>query len=112
MSRTTPATVDRDGMFSGGGSPGGASILSWRGDLDGDDQSDVRQIVQIPAGEDGETGRLDDVEVDPLSTLVVEEFRALLNETGADLGELDLSPTAVIRRVVQAYVHLFEDTGD
>ncbi|MCP4248173.1 MAG: hypothetical protein GY778_14100 [bacterium] len=103
------ATSDA-GAFSASNLPVGVDFVIVI-DIDGDGAPDIQQIVHIPAGEDGDEGNLDDVIVDPLSTLVAGRLRQLLADSGIDPEDLHISPTAVVQRVVNAYTHLFEEAG-
>ncbi len=105
-----PNLVDQTGAFTVEDLPVGIDFVVAI-DLDGDDNPDIQQIVQIPADDTGQAGRIDDVVVDPLSTLIVAKLKELLIEHGIDPDELDISPTAVVHRVVDAFIHLFEESG-
>ncbi len=105
-----PGSVDGTGKFLIENLPVGIDIVIAV-DLDGDGQVDIRHIIQIPADETGEAGRIDNVVVDPLTTLIVARLRELFAEHGVDPEELGISPTAVVQRVVDAFIHLFEESG-
>jgi len=105
-----PGSVDQTGAFTAEGFPVGINFVVAV-DLDGDGEPDIEQIVQIPADDTGEAGSLDDVMVDPLTTLIVAKLRDLLIEHGIDPDELDISPTAIVHRIVDAFIHLFEESG-
>lgn len=105
-----PGSVDGTGEFLIENLPVGIDIVIAV-DLDGDGQVDIRHIIQIPADETGEAGHIDNVVVDPLTTLIVARLRELFAEHGVDPEELGISPTAVVQRVVDAFIHLFEESG-
>lgn len=102
--------VETDGTFTADGLPVGVDF-TVQIDLEGDGASELSQIVQIPADETGENGEISDVVVDPLTTLVVAKLRQMFEEAGIDTTQLDISPTAIVRRVVDAFIHLFEESG-
>lgn len=103
-------SVDQVGAFFANGMPVGIDFVVVV-DVDGDGTADIRQFVKIPADESGVEGRLDNVVVDPLTTLVVAKLRQLLEEEGIDVHDLDISPTAIVTRLVDAFTHLFNETG-
>ncbi|RME37385.1 MAG: hypothetical protein D6788_09575, partial [Planctomycetota bacterium] len=105
-----PVPLDASGNFEADGLPVGVDFVV-SADLDGDNAPDVSHVVQIPADETGRAGRLDNVVVDPLTTLIVAQLREFLVEAGVNPDELGVSPTAIVQKVVDSFIHLFEETG-
>ncbi|NOT00910.1 MAG: hypothetical protein HOP29_09800 [Phycisphaerales bacterium] len=103
-------TVNEDGSFTVEDVPVGTDITVC-GDLDGDGICDVESCVNVPAEEGTTEGELTDVRVDPLTTMVLAKLRELIEERGIDPQTLGISPAAVVSRIVDAYTHLFEESG-
>ncbi len=80
-------------------------------DVNGDGKPDLFTIINIPQDGSGETGTLAGVVIDPLSTLVVGRLMHLVNTKGLDLADLDISPSALIARIRDAYENLLDAAG-
>lgn len=104
------ASIDETGAFTVERLPVGVDFVI-AADLQNDGETDIRHIIQIPADETGKAGRIENVVVDPLTTLVVARLRELLAENGGNLDELDISLTVVVQRIVDSFTHLFEESG-
>ncbi len=102
--------VDATGAFSVDGLPVG-TIFVVAVDLDGDGDPDIRHIIQIPADASGTGGQLENIVVDPLTTLIVSKLNSILQQSGIDAAELEVSLTAIVERIVDAFTHLFEESG-
>lgn len=103
--------VGTDGSFELGELPVGVEIV-LNVDVDGDGEADLFTIFSVPADDDSsETGEIDGIVCDPLSTLVYHKFRDLVDNT--ELGSLKalLSFAALIERTRDAFEHMFEDAG-
>lgn len=105
-----PVSVNTDGTVDLSDLPVGMDLVLWV-DLDGDEEADVITIFQIPAEEDGETGSLSDMTVDPLSTLIFARLQQVFEEKGIDWQDLDLSLTGLVERTRDAYENLYYDSG-
>lgn len=103
-------TVDEDGTFEMEHLPVGVDFLVCV-DTDGDGEVDLQHCVLIPKDPDGETGTLDDVNPNPLTTLALAKLKKLLAERGVDISEVTFSPAILINRIVDAYQNLFEEAG-
>lgn len=103
-------TVNEDGSFTIEDVPVGTDITVC-GDLDNDGICDIESCVNVPAEEGTTEGELTGVRVDPLTTMVLAKLRALIEERGIDPQTLGVSPAAVVTRIVEAYTHLFEESG-
>ena len=103
-------SVDPDGTFSVPGLPVGVDIM-LHVDLDGDGEADLTTIINIPKDASADTGTLDDVIVDPLSTVTGAKLDDLLDEEGVNPEELELSLSGLIGRTRDAYEHLYDDAG-
>lgn len=102
--------VNTDGSFEIDGLPVGVDIV-LNIDTDGDGAVDLKTIIHIPQDENGEGGTLDDAHCDPLSTLVLAKLYRILLAQGIDPRQIDISPSALIERIRDAYEHLLEDSG-
>ncbi len=102
--------LESDGTFEAEDLPVGVDFTVCA-DLDADGVCDVQSCVNIPSDDGGTAGTLTDVQVDPLTTLVLAKLHALITEKGLDPLKLPISPVALVTRVVEAYKHLFEETG-
>lgn len=103
--------INADGSFELDGLPVGVDFV-LNIDVDGDGEADLQTFVHIPANDDGTTGELDELVIDPLSTLVLAKFLALLEEQGIQFSDdLELSPSALIHRIRDAFANLFLDSG-
>lgn len=105
-----PVSVDSDGSFTGDGLPVGTDFVICV-DIGSDGTCDLELIVHIPAQEGSNEGILTDIQVDPLTKLVLEKLRQLLEERGINPEDLPISPAAVVARIVEAYANLFEESG-
>ena len=104
------AQMQSDGSFSAGDLPVGVDFVVCA-DIGCDGTCDAESVVNIPADETGDAGTLDGVQADPLTTLALAKLRAMLEEEGVAPEDLPISPAAVIERIVEAYTHLFEESG-
>ena len=102
--------VAPDGTFSADGLPVGTDFTVCV-DVGKDGSCELESCENIPSDGSGNAGRLDGAEVDPLTTIVLAKFRDLLADRGIDPGNLPISPVALVARVVDAYTHLFEESG-
>ena len=102
--------VSTNGSFDLTGLPVGVDIV-LNIDVDGDGTVDLKTFIHIPQAAGAQAGVLADIAVDPLSTLVLAKFLALLDAQGLKPGALDISPSALIERIRDAFEHLFEDSG-
>ncbi len=102
--------VDANGQFSADGLPVGTDFTIC-GDFGNDGICDVESSVNIPAEQGSTRGRLDGVEADPLTTLVLGKLRKLMADLEIKVEDLPFSPAALAARVVDSYVNLFEDAG-
>lgn len=105
-----PVGLNSDGTFAADGLPVGTDFTVCI-DVDNDTTCEIESCVNIPANETGTIGDLPDVQADPLTTLILAKLRDLMEEHGIDPSELPISPVAVVTRVVDAYIHLFEESG-
>lgn len=105
-----PVNVADGGEFTADNLPVGVDFVIAV-DLDGDGSPDIRQIVQIPADASGDAGSIANVVIDPLSTLIVAKLRELFANADINPMDLEISPMAVVHRIVDAYIHLFEESG-
>ena len=105
-----PVSIDTAGTFAASNLPIGENFVISV-DLDGDGNTDISHMVQIPADATGRSGKLDNVVVDPLTTLVVAELRSLFQENGINPDDLGVSLTAIVERVIDSFTHLFEENG-
>ncbi len=99
-----------DGTFEAEGLPVGVDFTVCV-DLDDDGVCDLEASANIPAAGEGYAGELDGAQVDPLTTLILAKLRAMLEAQGIDPAEMPISPVALAARVIEAYTHLFEETG-
>jgi len=102
--------VSASGRFSTNGLPVGVDFVIAV-DLEGDGQTDMEHFVQIPADQDGRGGRAEGVVIDPLTSLAVAKLKDLLADRASRREELGVSPTTVVHRIVDAFTHLFEESG-
>lgn len=102
--------IQPDGSFTADNLPVGQDFTIC-GDIGKDGICDIESCVQIPAGEDGIQGELDDVQADPLTTLILAKLRQIANARGLDARNLPISPAALVARIVDAYTNLFEESG-
>lgn len=102
--------VNADGTFEAAGLPVGVDFTICV-DIGRDGDCDIESCVNIPTTDGGEQGRIDDVQADPLTTMVLAKLRDLLENAGIDPEDLPFSPAAVVARIISAYEHLFEETG-
>lgn len=102
--------VNPDGSFEADGLPVGTDFTVC-GDIGGDGDCDIESCVNVPADENGMTGELDDVEADPLTTLVLAKLRDIMDAKGVTPEELPFSPAVIVTRVVTAFENLFEEAG-
>ncbi len=105
-----PVPVNPDGTFDASNLPVGVDFtVCVDQEMDGD--CEQLSCVNIPSENGGPAGSIDNVEVDPLTTLVLAKLRELMALKGVQASELPISPVAVVARVVEAYKHLFEESG-
>lgn len=102
--------LNDDGSFSLAGLPVGVDFALCV-DIGKDGTCELESFLNIPADEEGATGTLEGVRIDPLTTLVIAKFRQMLEERGIEPQALPISPVAVVSRIVNAYTHLFEESG-
>jgi len=102
--------LNPDGSFSLAGLPVGVDFTVCI-DIGKDGTCELESCVNIPADDGGEVGDLGGVQVDPLTTMVLAKLRKLIEERGIDPRDLPISPVAVVARIVNAYTHLFEESG-
>ncbi|MGB0715098.1 MAG: hypothetical protein ACPGXK_04420 [Phycisphaerae bacterium] len=102
--------VQSDGSFNADNLPVGTDFTVC-GDIGKDGSCDIESCVNIPADENGTAGTLNDVQVDPLTTIVLAKLRELIDESGIDPAELPVSPATIVARIVDAFENLFEDAG-
>ncbi len=104
--------LSADGTFTAEGLPVGADFAVCV-DIGSDGSCDVESCVNIPNDDPNApgVGHVDDVKVDPLTTVVLAKLHALVEERGIDPSDLPISPVALVTRIVDAYIHLFEETG-
>lgn len=105
-----PAGVDATGAFRVSELPVGIEFVIVV-DLTGDGVADIRHVIQIPADAAGEGGLLRNVVVDPLTTLVLSKLLAILQQSGINPQDLEVSPTAIVERIIDSFIHLFEESG-
>lgn len=104
------SSVDATGAFSVDGLPVAVDFVVAV-DLDGDGTPDIRHIIQIPVDATGTGGQLENIVVDPLTTLIVSKLNSILQQSGIDAADLEISPTAIVERIVDAFTHMFEESG-
>jgi hypothetical protein len=82
-------------------------------DIGSDGSCDVQSGVNIPNDDPNApgTGHVEGAQVDPLTTVTLAKLHSLVEERGIDPAELPISPVALVTRIVEAYTHLFEETG-
>lgn len=104
--------LNPDGSFTAEGLPVGVDFTICV-DIGNDGSCDVQGSVKIPNDDpnDPGTGRVDGAQIDPLTTVVLAKLHALLDERGIDAADLPVSPVALVTRIVDAYIHLFEESG-
>jgi hypothetical protein len=102
--------IEPDGTFRADGLPVGSDFTVC-GDIGKDGTCDMESCVNIPSASGSTDGALEDVVADPLTTTILAKLRDLIAETGIDIGELPISPVAVVTRITEAYTHLFEESG-
>jgi hypothetical protein len=103
-------SMNSDGSFTATGLPIGTDFIICV-DVGSDGTCDLERCVNIPQGDQGDEGALTDVRVDPLTRLVLAKLRDLIEKRGIDLRDLNISPAAVVTRIVEAYTNLFEESG-
>ena len=102
--------LNTNGTFNFSGLPVGVDIVV-NIDLDGDGTANLTTIINIPKDAVANTGNLDNTVIDPLSTLTLAKLKALLEARGIDPRALDLSLSALIERIRDAYENLYGDAG-
>jgi hypothetical protein len=102
--------VEPDGTFTAENLPVGVDFTVCV-DIGKDNHCNIESCVNIASDDGGEQGHLDDVQADPLTTLILAKLRKLIEEKGLDPRDLPISPVAVVTRIVDAYHHLWEDSG-
>lgn len=107
-----PVPLNADGSFTAEGCPVGVDFTLCV-DVGHDGTCDVRSSVNIPNDDPNApgSGRVDDTRIDPLTTVVLAKLNALLAERGIDPADMPISPAALVKRIVDAYIHLFEESG-
>ncbi len=99
-----------DGSFNLDGLPVGVDFIVCV-DEACNNSCDIESCVNIPSDGNGGVGTLEDVRVDPLTTMVLAKLRRLIKDRGIDPRDLPISPVAVVARIVDAYTNLFEESG-
>lgn len=102
--------VEPDGSFQADNLPVGVDITVCV-DIGKDDTCEIESCVNVPSDDGGPAGHIDGVQADPLTTLILAKLRRLIEEKGLDPRDLPISPVAVVTRIVDAYTHLWEDSG-
>lgn len=102
--------VQPDGSFVATGLPVGVDFTIC-GDIGKEGACDIESCITIPSDNGGVIGNLGNVQADPLTTTVLAKLRKEINDRGIDPSDLPISPAAVVTRVVDAYTHLFEESG-
>jgi len=102
--------IEADGSFEADNLPVGTDFTVCV-DEGKDGSCEQESCVNVPADESGTEGILEDVRVDPLTTIVLAKLRDLLAERNIEAQQLPVSPAAVVTRIVDAYTHLFEQSG-
>jgi len=106
-----PVPVNADGAFEADDLPVGSDFIVCT-DIGDDDDCDIESCVNVPAdGPNDDSGRLEDLRVDPLTTAVLAKLRDLMAQRDIRPEDLPFSPAAVVGRIVAAYTNLFEETG-
>ncbi len=106
-----PVDLLADGSFDANGLPVGVDFTLCV-DIGKDGDCEVESCVHIAAdGEQELSGMLEDVRVDPLTTMVLAKLRELFQENGVTPDDLPFSPAAIVARIVATYTNLFEETG-
>lgn len=107
-----PVTVDSEGEFVAEGLPVGVDFIVCA-DVDGDGVCDVETTVNVPSNDGAVegTGEVEDVQIDPLTTLILAKLAEFAAASGLNLAELPVSPNSIVARVVAAYTNLFEESG-
>ncbi len=107
-----PVPLELDATFTADGLPVGVDFTVCV-DIGTDGTCELKSCVNIANADPSEpgTGRLDNVQVDPLTTIILAKLQALVRERGLDPAQLPISPVALVTRIVAAYTHLFEETG-
>ena len=102
--------LNPDGTFEADDLPVGVDFTVCA-DIGNDGTCDVQSCINIPSTDGGPDGELSEVQVDPLTTLVLAKLHELIEQKGIDPLTLPISPVALVTRVVEAYKHLYEETG-
>lgn len=105
-----PVQVNADSTFEAEGLPVGVDFVI-EVDLDGDGNADLSHVVSIPKNEDGETGSVEQVDVNPLTTMAVAKLKSIITQKGVTAETLDFSPAAVIGQMISAFETLFDAMG-
>ncbi|MCB9849399.1 MAG: hypothetical protein H6817_01690 [Phycisphaerales bacterium] len=105
-----PIPLNPDGSFDANNLPVGTDF-NICADFDNANRCDVVSCTNIPADSNGIAGELNNAQVDPLTTLVLGKLRELMRARGLSPRDLPVSPVAIVRRIVDAYTHLFEESG-
>jgi len=105
-----PVGLNPDNSFEATGLPVGVDFVI-EVDLDGNGTADMSHIISIPVGEDGRTGRVDDIDVNPLTTMAVAKLMNVIETKGVSADDLDFSPAAVIDQIITGFSTLFEAMG-
>ncbi len=104
--------LNPDGSFTAEGLPVGVDFTVCV-DIESNGSCDIQSCVNIPNDDPNApgTGHVDNAQVDPLTTLVLAKLHALVEEKGIKPEDLPISPVALVTRIVDAYIHLFEESG-
>jgi len=103
-------SLGSDGSFNIEGLPVGVDFIVCV-DEGCNDSCDIESGANIPSDAGAGVGSLNDVRVDPLTTMVLAKLRRLMKDRGIDPQDLPVSPVAVVARIVDAYTNLFEESG-
>jgi|GEM_PF-3171058 len=110
----TDLPLNSDGTFALQGLPVGVDIVLHIF-LTGGEQTepDLKTIINIPKDEGAQTqtGSLEGVKIDPLSTLAFAALADLVGGEDVDLDDLGISLAALIAQTRATYESLFQDTG-
>ena len=105
-----PVSVNADGTFEAEGLPVGIDFII-EVDLDGDGEADLTHIVSIPKDQDGQSGSIEGIDVNPLTTMAVGKLLSIIESKGVTASDLDFSPAAIIKQMIDAFSALFEAMG-
>lgn len=104
------AQLAADGSFTVTGLPVGVDFTICC-DIESDGTCDLNSCTNIPSTDGTGTGEATDVNIDPLTTLILAKLQEFMNTKDIDPADLPISPVALVTRVEEAYEHLYEETG-